>query len=127
MSIPWYWICLGDSEKHSGFSCEVATRSYFKAKCTILWRNRKEKDGVWYIKERPEHPDSDFKQFQCPDCGNLMSSRELDHTWDCAGPHCNKCGCTGMDMFSSVTTHAPVVSGRALLNVLEKFTKGEGK
>lgn len=108
---PWFWICKGERENASAFNCTEALRSKWKAKITITIRNSTRKDeGVWYIKERAEHPDRNYKQFECPACKNLMSENELDATWNWSGPHCNKCGCTGMEMFSGVTEHAPVIS-----------------
>jgi hypothetical protein len=31
--------------------------------------------------------------------------------WYWAGPHCNKCGCTGITMFAEVTKKKPIISG----------------
>ena len=119
----WHWICFGENPDHCVFSCKEATRSKTKALAIVAKRNISEKDGVWYIKSRPEHPDRDFKQYQCPACKNLMSDRELDATWDWSGPHCDECGCTGMNMFSAVTEHAPVISGRNIINQAEEWMK----
>ena len=118
---PWYWICYGESEDSIAFNCKEATRSKIKAILIISKRNILESTGKWFIKELFEHPDRDLKQFKCPDCKNLMSQTELDKTWDWSGPHCNKCGCTGLQMFTSITEHAPVQSSR---NVLNKDLKG---
>jgi transcription elongation factor Elf1 len=112
LNSPWYWICSSDKPNSTGFNCKEAVKSKAHANIIVKKRNiKKEKGKVWWIRESPEHPDRDFKQFQCPDCKNMMSQRELDHTWDWAGPHCDNCGCTGLEMFVSVTEHAPVVSG----------------
>jgi len=130
---PWYWICSGKSPEHCGFSCKEATQNKRHAKSIIKKRNKvnKVEGEVWYIKERFEHPDRDFKQYRCPACANLMSDKELDATWDWGGPHCNECGCTGMEMFSAVTAHAPIQNAagktladcKAIIASCEKFIK----
>jgi predicted RNA-binding Zn-ribbon protein involved in translation (DUF1610 family) len=97
------------------------------SKLKAMWLKRKEQkarpDSYIEIKEDMEHSDPDYKQFLCPDCGNLMSKREIDKTWDWAGPHCNKCGCTGMEMFVSVVKHHPPQSSRSEVDKLEKEVK----
>ncbi len=40
--------------------------------------------------------------YYCPECKKTVTRKELDSTWDWSGPHCPHCGCTGVDMFSSV-------------------------
>jgi ribosomal protein L37AE/L43A len=71
----------------------------------------------WVCEGKPEHKrfafnvsDPDYKQYKCPACGNEVSKRELDDTWDWAGPHCNECGCTGVEMFA-VVTKKPIITG----------------
>ena len=107
---PWYWLCYGQYKNSIAFNCTEATRSKLRAKAVVWKRNLLESTGIWFIKETYEHPDRDMKQFQCPECKNLMSKKELNKTWDWAGPHCNACGCTGMIMFGAVQDHAPVMS-----------------
>jgi len=92
------------------------------SKIKAMWLRRKEQkarpDSYIEIVEDMEHGDPDFLQYECPECKNLMSKRELDHTWDWAGPHCNECGCTGMSMFASVVKHKPPRSGRSEIDRL---------
>jgi hypothetical protein len=127
-SHPWYWICKGFGESKLAFSCEEASRSFTYAQTTVIKRNLAREEGdtdIWFVREDPEHPDHDYKQFKCPECENLMRKRELDRTWDWSGPHCNNCGCTGMTMFAGVTEHKPVISGRSFIESVKKiFTKG---
>jgi len=110
---PWFWICYGPYKNSIAFNCNEATRSEFTAYATVAYRNRKEKVGKWFVRKDFEHPDRDMKQFSCPECKNLMSQKELDQTWDWAGPHCNNCGCTGMRMFGEVMKNKPVISGKS--------------
>ena len=109
---PWYWICYGQYKNSICFNCTEATRSVIIAYAWVTFRNRKEKVGKWFVRKDFEHPNRDMKQFKCPECGTLMSQKELDRTWDWAGPHCNSCECTGLTMFSSIQDHAPVIGGK---------------
>jgi len=111
ISLPWYWICEGDGTTTSFFNCKEATRVWLSAKITVWWRNLSS-DSVWFVRKDFEHPDPNYKQFKCPNCGILQSKQELDSTWDWAGPHCRHCGNTGMDMFCAVQNHAPVMNGK---------------
>ena len=66
----------------------------------------------------------DLKNHKCPACGNVMTERELEHTWDWAGPHCNECGCTGMEMFTEVMKDTPVVNAQGdMIYQLSKIEK----
>lgn len=97
----WYSVCESEPEhKRHVWSKVYTSRSRLKTyfKC---WRLKRPGVDVW-VKKDKIHPDPDYKQYICPDCGNMMSERELNNTWDWAGPHCNACGCTGMTMFSSI-------------------------
>jgi len=111
--MKWYWICKSNEDCEICFWCKEATLSKINAKFIIWWRNlqARNEDYHWFIREDGEHPDRDLKQYKCPECGNLMSSAELDSTWDWAGPHCDECGCTGLTMFAAVSK--PVISGRS--------------
>ena len=107
----WYCVCEGDPEHNRiAYSVKMCTSSRILA-YVKMWKLKKE-DPKWdyWVDKRKEHADPDYKQYRCPDCGNLMSKRELDHTWDWAGPHCNACGCTGVSMFTSVISE-PIMSG----------------
>lgn len=123
----WYQLCEG--EKMYGrrvYNIKLCTSNKLKAMFKLVKYKSKRQDPSmeYWIKKSLEHSDPDFKQFKCPDCNNLMSKRELDYTWDWAGPHCNECGCTGMRMFSSVTLK-PIMSGYQ--GMMLKFEKVLGK
>ena len=106
----WYWVCEGDPDHNRiAFSVKACVRLWIHAHMLKMILKRPGVD-VW-IRKDPEHSDPDYKQYGCPDCGNKMSKRELDATWDWAGPHCNACGCTGMSMFAAVTALKPIMSG----------------
>jgi predicted RNA-binding Zn-ribbon protein involved in translation (DUF1610 family) len=106
----WYHVREGDPKhKRIVFRTVTCVRSKIKA-YFIAWNLKEPGKDVWVVADT-EHADDNFKQFKCPDCGNLMSRRELDSTWDWGGPHCNVCGCTGMTMFSAVTAHKPIITG----------------
>ncbi len=117
----WYWLC--ESEPGTGklvfkvIKCSKTRIDVEKIK------KKKEASSVnknfYWIKEDLEHHDRDYKQYECPECKNLMSTRQLDNTWDWAGPHCNKCGCTGITMFVEVTKNKPVMTGYQYL--ISKF------
>jgi predicted RNA-binding Zn-ribbon protein involved in translation (DUF1610 family) len=109
--VKWLWVCSGDPDMGRGvFSVVKCTKNPLLATATLLNLKRKDPKSDHWIRKDVEHHDRDYKQFKCPDCGNEMSQRELDNTWDWAGPHCNACGCTGMSMFSAVTLN-PIMSG----------------
>lgn len=112
--LNWYWLCLGPYKDSLAFNCKEAFRSEIKAQAIVTFRNLTEKgaNGVWFVRKDVDHPDPDYKQFECPDCHYVMSERELDRTWDWAGPHCSQCGCTGLTMFAAVQERKPVMSGR---------------
>ena len=114
--MKWLWVCSGDPNyNRSVFSVSKCTKNPILARAILLNLKRKEPKWDHWIRKDVEHHDRDYKQFQCPDCGNEMSQRELDDTWDWAGPHCNKCGCTGMSMFSAVTALKPIMTGYQVL------------
>lgn len=120
------WYCVNKSEKSHNRICYSfvgAFRSRIRAYIIAKYFQMKEenKEIEYWTKESVVHPDPNFKQYLCPVCGNKMSSRELDKTWDWAGPHCDKCGCTGMEMFSSVMRDTPVMSGKGVF--LEKLRR----
>ncbi len=114
----WYWICRGHGDTDGVFRTKFACKSRISAQIALIKERLfgepisldPNNEDKLFIMKRKEHPDRDRKQHQCPECGNLMSDKELDSTWDWAGPHCDNCGCTGMEMFSAV--NGPVVSGR---------------
>lgn len=107
---PWHWICYGQYKNSVAFNCTEATRSKIIAYAIVTKRNCSEKVGKWFVRKDCEHPDRDMKQFKCPACGGLLSQKELNETWDWAGPHCPYCKCTGLMMFSAVQDHAPVTA-----------------
>ncbi len=108
--MKWLWVCTGDPKNNRiAFSVVKCTKNPLLATATLLNLKRKEPKWDHWIRKDSEHLDRDYKQFKCPACGNEMSQRELDDTWDWAGPHCNECGCTGMTMFSAVSK--PIMTG----------------
>ena len=115
---PWYHVCVGDDISTDVKFCTSSILSAIRS--MMAWRRieRKHNNKV-FIRPSKYHSDRDYKQFKCPNCGNLMSQLELDHTWDWSGPHCNECGCTGFDMFISV--NEPVISGRNFLNKIKGY------
>ena len=40
--------------------------------------------------------------YMCPECGKTSTRQEWSSAWDWGGPHCPKCGASGMGVFSSV-------------------------
>jgi len=111
----WYWICRGHGDTDVVFrtkgACRIKLQAYFLLLKEKLFGKQIEGNDKLFIRKEGTHPDRDRPQHQCPACGNLMSDKELDDTWDWAGPHCNECGCTGMEMFSAV--YDPIVSCRS--------------
>jgi ribosomal protein L37AE/L43A len=119
MKVNWYWVCEkgitseGDFTEIT-FGVKHCVKS--KTKARILLRKYRIKaflvkeKAEFFIRESTTHSDRDFKQYLCPQCNNKMSDRELDNTWDWAGPHCSNCGCTGMSMFAEVMKDQPVIS-----------------
>jgi hypothetical protein len=117
----WYWVCEGNKKNNRiAFTVKHCVANIIKAEALVKvlkYKNRDDKDYDIWIHKSLEHSDPDFKQYVCPNCGNKMSKKELDNTWDWAGPHCNKCGCTGMDMFQAATMYRPIMTGyQSLMN-----------
>ena len=107
----WYWVCKGNPEYNRGiFNTIKCTRSRLADTACMLYHRWNDRTQDYWVRKDVEHSDPDYKQYQCPACAHKMSKRELDSTWDWAGPHCNNCGCTGMDMFSAVTLK-PIITG----------------
>lgn len=107
----WYWVCEGKPEhKRFAFNVIECTRSKIKANYLAAKKKTENHSLDYWVLEDVEHSDPDYKQYKCPACGNEMSKRELDDTWDWAGPHCNECGCTGVAMFAAVTKK-PIITG----------------
>ncbi|MGD2072941.1 MAG: hypothetical protein PVG65_05590 [Candidatus Thorarchaeota archaeon] len=108
----WYWVCTGNPEYNRvAFNVEYCVGSLIKAQFLKAMLKRKYKGSDVWIRKEEEHYDLNYKQYKCPDCDNLMSKRELDRNWDWSGPHCNKCGCTGMKMFVSVLGNKKIING----------------
>jgi len=110
--VKWLWVCRGNEKTgRIAFSVIKCTKNAFLAHATLRYYKWKRDGWEYWIRKDAEHSDPDYKQYKCPECGNEMSKKELDSTWDWAGPHCNECGCTGMSMFSAVTAAKPIMSG----------------
>ncbi len=111
----WYWICRGHGNTDIVFRWKYATRNFIVARILLikekLQGEKIEKNDKVFIRKDRKHPDRNFPQHECPACGHLMSDEELDDTWDWAGPHCDCCGCTGLNMFAAVS--GPMVSSRS--------------
>ena len=119
----WYHINSYPEKGSCAFSTRYCVSSWVEAQLLKIKCQRNEPDDYIEIRKDTKHADRDFLQYECPECKNLMSDRELDATWDWAGPHCNECGCTGMAMFASVQKDQPVRSGKGELDRLEKQVK----
>lgn len=116
----WYWICSGEYKDCGVFSVAYCVKNPITAALKLRKLQREKPEEEHWIRKHKEHSDPDYKQYRCPECGNLMSDRELSSSWDWAGPHCNKCGCTGMKMFSSVTLR-PITTGYQ--SIMGKYRK----
>lgn len=125
----WYWVCQTEKDNNGKyteicFNCLECYSSKIYANLILFIKKLKtDKFTHWFIREDSEHCNRDYPQYDCPNCGNLMSKKEIDKTWDWAGPHCNNCGCTGMEMFAHVSRFKPIISGRAFINVCNDIVK----
>lgn len=118
----WYHIRKADHENYFVFRTEACVRSRLHAQWIKFRLKRKYPNKYIEVKADPEHADRNYKQYECPECGNLMSYNELSRTWDWAGPHCNKCGCTGMTMFAEVMKYKPIRNNRGhIISLLKKI------
>ena len=108
----WYWVCEGyEGTGKVAFKVIKCLKNKQEAEKIVIKKEKEKNKNTYWVREDEEHSDQDYKQYKCPECKNKMSSRQLDDTWDWAGPHCNKCGCTGMVMFAEVTKKKPIISG----------------
>ena len=110
----WYHVNKGNKNLNRiAYNTIGCASSRIKAEYIKRTTKKEKWEEIW-IEKKQNHSDRNFKQFGCPECNNLMSQKELDDTWDWSGPHCNKCGCTGISMFAEVTKHKPISSGRGV-------------
>lgn len=121
----WYWVCESDkSINRIAYSVKGCFNIKSEAKqlmYSLAYENASDANYDIWIKTDEWHADRNYKQFRCPDCGNMMSQEELDRTWDWGGPSCSACGCTGVTMFAAVHEKKPIMNSRgAILSALKE-------